>query len=56
MIATDADTLLWLGPGRNLMIETRATRTRGQARRRPDGAHARSTPTPTAPSRTSSWS
>jgi hypothetical protein len=37
MIVNDADALLWVGPGRNLIIETLATQ---PADRRPGGVHA----------------
>ena len=60
MIATDADALLWVGTGRtdlvDLMIANAITSAARRPRRWPGGAHARSTPAPTAPSRTWSWS
>ena len=40
MIANDADTLLWVGPGRSLVIETTGTAPDARAAARPDGVHA----------------
>jgi hypothetical protein len=40
MIVNDADTLLWVGPGRSLVIETTGTQPADRAAPRPGGAHA----------------
>ena len=40
MLVNDADALLWVGPGRNLVIETRATQPADGTAPRPGGAHA----------------
>jgi len=40
MIVNDADALLWVGPGRSLVIETTGTRPADKTAPRPGGAHA----------------